>query len=398
MSAKETPVRKITRPLQVVERSIKRRLAARLRKSGFSTNIRKENIPTELEKDVIRFRHLQQRNERLTKSATFITESLGELLNFFAAGTEIEPEKITPRLQLIASGTMESRLFRLASLTWSIPVSEGYGRRMRFLVWDESNGKLIGLMAIGDPVFNLHVRDNLVGWDAAGRKDRLVNIMDAYVLGALPPYNQLLAGKLIACLVRTKEVRDAFDDKYGMTKGIISGERKHAKLVMVTTTSALGRSSVYNRLRLAGTQYFEPIGFTAGFGHFHVPADLFADMRNYLRKRRNSYSDGNRYGNGPNWKFRTIRAALEMMGTDRDVLHHGIRREVFTCRLAENAYAVLRGEASKPCYSGLLTVKAVSKLTLDRWVLPRALRRPDFVLWKRNNIIDLLTPGKVHAE
>jgi hypothetical protein len=182
-----------------------------------------------------------------------------------------------------------------------------------------------------------------------------------------------------------------------MTRGIISGEKKHAKLVMVTTTSALGRSSVYNRLQVGKTQYFEPIGFTAGFGHFQVPADLFDDMRKYLRKRRNPYSDGNRYGNGPNWKFRTIRAALEMMGTDRDILHHGIRREVFTCRLAENAYAVLRGEESKPDYDGLLSVRAVSKLTLDRWILPRAQRRPDFVLWKRSDMMELLTPCEAEA-
>jgi len=37
-------------------------------------------------------------------------------------------------------------------------VSRGYGRQ-RFLIWDQSNEKLIGLIALGDPVFNLRVRD-----------------------------------------------------------------------------------------------------------------------------------------------------------------------------------------------------------------------------------------------
>jgi len=32
---------------------------------------------------------------------------------------------------------------------------------------------------------------------------RLVNVMDAYVLGAVPPYNMLLGGKLVASLVRS---------------------------------------------------------------------------------------------------------------------------------------------------------------------------------------------------
>jgi hypothetical protein len=46
-------------------------------------------------------------------------------------------------------------------------------------VWDNHNGKLIGITAIGDPVFNLSVRDNLIDRDARARGERLVNIMDA---------------------------------------------------------------------------------------------------------------------------------------------------------------------------------------------------------------------------
>jgi hypothetical protein len=91
------------------------------------------------------------------------------------------------------------------SLTWAVPVSHGFGRRLRYLVWDRHNGKLIGLMAIGDPVFNLSVRDKLIGWNSHARGERLVNIMDAYVLGAVPPYNMLLGGKLVAALIRTRD-------------------------------------------------------------------------------------------------------------------------------------------------------------------------------------------------
>jgi hypothetical protein len=89
-------------------------------------------------------------------------------------------------LQRISGGTWESDLFRLAALTWSVPVSNGFGRRLRYLVWDNHNNKLIGIIAIGDPVFNLSVRDTLIDWDAKARGERLVNLMDAYVLGAGP--------------------------------------------------------------------------------------------------------------------------------------------------------------------------------------------------------------------
>jgi hypothetical protein len=42
------------------------------------------------------------------------------------------------------------------------------------------------------------------------RSGRHANVLDAYVLGAVPPYNRLLGGKLVAAMLRTKEVRDAF--------------------------------------------------------------------------------------------------------------------------------------------------------------------------------------------
>ena len=81
--------------------------------------------------------------------------------------------EIAPVLERVSSETMESDLFRLASLTWSVPVSNGFGRRLRYLVWDDSNGKLIGLIAIGDPVYNLSVRDNVIGWDVHDRGNDL---------------------------------------------------------------------------------------------------------------------------------------------------------------------------------------------------------------------------------
>ena len=74
--------------------------------------------------------------------------------------------------------------------------------------------------------------------------------MDAYVVDAVPPYADLLGGKLVASLIASKEVGNKFQERYGGREGIISGKHKQARLTLVTVTSALGRSSVYNRLRL----------------------------------------------------------------------------------------------------------------------------------------------------
>jgi hypothetical protein len=312
------------------------------------------------------------------------------LKDCFAEGIDIVPANIRPELELIMGGTWQSDLFRLASLTWSVPVSQGYGRRLRFLVWDKSNGKLIGLIGLGDPVFNLKVRDNIIGWSVSQRKNLLVNLMDAFVLGAVPPYNFLLCGKMVACLIRTKEVRDYFSSKYEGAKGIISGKRKHAKLVVVTTSSALGRSSLYNRLTLNGIRYFKSIGYTAGWGHFHVPNSLFKLIRHYLELSGHPYSGNHRFGEGPNWRLRAIRHTMHSLNLNPNLLRHGISREVFLCQLASNANRFLTGKVSQVQYRGLLSVDEVARTAIERWVLPRATRKPEYQNWNRENTLALL--------
>ena len=373
------------------EASLKRRFRKHLRSLGFQKAADGTLLPPGTGKDVVRSIHNAQRTDRLAVSQRFMAERLPKLLKHFASGGDVDPGNIRPKLQLVESNSWEGDLFRLASLTWSVPVSNGFGRRMRFLVWDEHNGKLIGIIAIGDPVFNLSVRDTLIGWDVKARGERLVNMMDAYVLGALPPYNALLGGKLVACIVRSRDVYNQFANAYGKTTGIISQQQKKARLLAVTTSSSMGRSSVYNRLKLNGTEYFAPIGYTGGWGHFHIPDGLFADLRDYLREIGHSYADLHQYGEGPNWRMRTTRAALEALGFDDDLLRHGIQREVFLCRFADNAAKLLRTGKGRPDLSSLLSADDVAALAIERWVLPRSERRPDFKLWKSEDIKTLIT-------
>ncbi len=341
-------------------------------------------------KDVIRKLHTGQRSERLDGSSAFLARAMPTLLQHFADGDEIDPAKIKFCLVRIEAGSEDSDLFRLASLTWSVPVSAGYGRRLRYLVWDEHHGKLAGIIALGDPVFNLSVRDNLIGWNSDDRSKRLVNILDAYVLGAMPPYNMLLVGKAVACLVRSREVYDDFAAAYGGSVGLISGRRKRANLLAVTTSSSMGRSSVYNRLRLNDQTYFAPIGYTLGWGHFHVTDRLFNEMRDYLRSKNHGYADQHKFGEGPNWRFRTIRTALAELGINQAVLRHGIQREVYMCALAKNSANILRTGEGKPNLSSLLRVSKISEQAKERWIVPRAERQPEFRAWRRERILELI--------
>ena len=370
--------------------TLKRRLRRHLTSLGFQKAEDGSLTPPGTGKDAIRTVHNAQRNDRLVVSQKFITERFPHLIKHFAAGDDIDASRISPVLDLVSSGTWEGDLFRLASLTWSVPVSNGFGRRLRYLVWDKHNGKLMGIIAIGDPVFNLSVRDNLIDWNAQARGERLVNIMDAYVLGAIPPYNALLGGKMVACLIRSRDIYDDFAKAYGKTTGIISQQEKKARLLMVTTSSSMGRSSVYNRLKLGGVEYFRSIGYTGGWGHFHIPDNLFADLRDYLRLIGHAYADQHRFGEGPNWRLRTTRTALVALGFNDDMLRHGIQREVFMCELANNALKLLHSGRGKADLSSLLSAEEVAHLAVERWMLPRSQRMPEFRLWKRENIAALL--------
>lgn len=372
------------------EASLQQRFRRHLRSLGFQKTADGTLLVPGTGKDAVRSIHSAQRKDRIAASRKFLADRLPKLLKYFATGDDVVPASVRPKLQPIESDTWEGDLFRLASLTWSVPVSNGFGRRLRFLVWDEYNGKLVGIIAIGDPVFNLSARDNLIGWDVKERGERLVNMMDAYVLGALPPYNTLLGGKLVACLVRSRDVYDQFARAYEKTTGIISRQQKAARLLAVTTSSSMGRSSVYNRLRLGGTEYFTPIGYTGGWGHFHIPDSLFADLRDYLREIGHPYADLHCYGEGPNWRMRSTRVALEALGFKDNLLRHGIQREVFLCQLADNAVRLLCTGEGTPNLSSLLSAEEIAALAVERWMMPRSERRPEFRLWKREDIEALI--------
>lgn len=380
------------------EAQIKRALRKHLRQLGFTKGKDGELVLPGGSKDVIRQLHREQRRERLDAARGFLERTLPKVLHYFADGEQIDPHRIKLALRLVKTGSPEADLFRVATLTWSVPVSAGFGRRMRYLVWDEGHDRLAGIIALGDPVYNLAVRDDLIGWNVHDRAERLVGVLDAYVLGAVPPYNVLLGGKAVACLIRSRDVYDDFSRLYGHTVGVISKKAKHASLVAVTTSSSMGRSAIYNRLRLGDTKYFERIGYTLGWGHFHITDDLFERMRLFLRERDHHYADQHMFGKGPNWRLRTIRAALTELGFDDDILRHGIRREVFITRLTENAFEVLRTGVGTPDVTDLLSASEISDLARDRWIVPRAERgEVDFKGWRAAMIPDLINGSSTQA-
>jgi MrfA Zn-binding domain/Druantia protein DruA len=124
MKHKKTPIFAAFGP----EANIKRKIRRHLKKLGFNRGKNGALEPPSSSKESVRALHHEQRKEILKAEQRFLIGALPNLRKHFANGHEIDPSKVKPRLELIRADTWQSDLFRLASLTWSVPVSAGFGR------------------------------------------------------------------------------------------------------------------------------------------------------------------------------------------------------------------------------------------------------------------------------
>ncbi len=210
-------------PLDGSAATLRSRIIESLRRQGFAIDATGGLTPSgNGHKQAIRELHSEARDAAIERARPGLARHERKLLGYFASGAEVQPHRIAPVLKEVLPDTEDELLFRYARLHWSIPVSAGYGRRLRFLVFDESNGKLIGLFGLGDPVFSLGPRDAWVGWDSQAKRERFRHVMDAFVLGAVAPYARLLCGKLVALLITSDEVRDAFSRRYAGRTSLIN--------------------------------------------------------------------------------------------------------------------------------------------------------------------------------
>lgn len=329
-------------------RDLQRKVRRALRDQGFTLR-RGLIVPPDLtNKQSLRDLHVSAVAHRVARAREGLRRHERRLSNRLAQTAEVDVEAFTPRLVIVEPRSEEELLFRWAALHWSIPVSSGYGRRLRFIVIDDANDKLVGLIGLGDPVFALAARDKWIGWDIATRRDRLHHVADAFVLGAVPPYAHLLAGKLVAMLAASDEVRATWEIKYGGRTSLIAGQARDGRLGLITTTSALGRSSIYNRLRFGpADEVYLSVGETRGSGEFHFSDGLHAAITDFAVEFCEPTAKDARWGTGFRNRREVVKKALPALGFSDRLLYHGVRREMFVCPLATNASEFLRGDTDK---------------------------------------------------
>ena len=204
--------------------------------------------------------------------------------------------------------------------------------------------------------------------------------MDAFVLGAVPPYSMLLAGKLVALLVASNEVRAAFGRKYRGSHSLIRRATIDGRLALITTSSALGRSSVYNRLRYERALLFQPVGYTKGSGDFHFSNGLYTAISDYARRNCVPTAKKSSWGLGFRNRREIIKKCLSKLRLSTEWVYHGVRRELFVIPLAENTTEFLRGDHSR--LSSLdYPAAALVEYFKHRWLIPRSLSDHRYRTW-----------------
>ncbi len=197
--------------------------------------------------------------------------------------------------------------------------------------------------------------------------------MSAQRVGALPPYNEILGGKMVALALTCNEIRRAYKDKYRDYVSIIKGRKLDADLLFITTTSAFGKSSLYNRLKYNGEVVAESLGYTKGSGTFHIPGDLYEEIIQFLASKGFNVARG--YGHGPSRKLKLITHGLRDLGLP-SFEYHGIQREFYLFPLAKNLRQVIQC-GQKPLWIDRDFCNLVDYWK-QRWAVPRAVRMPQW--------------------
>lgn len=211
-------------------------------------------------------------------------------------------------------------------------------------------------------------------------------VADVSVCGAVAPYNNLLGGKLVALLMASEEVRDAYRNRYAGQVSLISSQMagravyRPAELKVLTTTSLYGNgSSQYNRLRLRAADFpvldhdiaWQELAKTAGYGTVHLAPATVRVLREVSERAHRARRVNNRFGEGASPRLRQIREAVETLGIEANtVLHHATPRIFYGCEMHPGAIDELIG-LNPGTEAQSQPARVISGLWRQRWLAKR---------------------------
>ena len=242
----------------------------------------------------------------------------------------------------------------------------------------------------------------------ANRKCKIgSNMMDIIVCGAIPPYNQLLGGKLVSILACSPKVISDYTHRYASQISEIAsrmkGERviRDSRLVYLGTTSlyAVG-SSQYNRIKVplenGRLLEFREMGVTEGYGTVFFSRETTALFSRILELQDGGKRINHVFGEGTSPRFRMISRGLSSIGIRADAfLKHYSPRIVYSIDLTKNTKDYLMGYTDAVDYGfNLDSMEEVTQGTqalidywYDRW-LTRRLTTVDIIQRLNDFVVD----------
>lgn len=220
------------------------------------------------------------------------------------------------------------------------------------------------------------------------------NVLEITVCGAVPPYNELLGGKLVAMLLASPQVCQAYASRYGKIASVIASSmagraiRRKPLLTVLTTTSLYGAGlSQYTRISVPATitdssagnlrVRYEKLGITEGKGSLQFSDPTLREIEVLIRRQKSGPKIHSIFGEGVSPKLRKVRTALELVGCPSDAaLTHGSARAIYGVKLATNAREILLGKEKRPKYilAGSKPDEVSRRIVdywLERWVARR---------------------------
>lgn len=190
----------------------------------------------------------------------------------------------------------------------------------------------------------------------ANRKCKIgSNMMEIIVCGAVPPYNELLGGKLVSMLSCSPIVIKGYTERYQNQVSEIAsrmkGERviRDSRLAFLGTTSLYSSgSSQYNRIRVPFKDgfnlEFRKMGITEGFGTVYFSSETTTALSSMLEIIDGGKRINHVFGEGTSPRFRLINRGLTLLGIKAaSFLKHYSPRIVYSIELATNTNEFLLG-------------------------------------------------------
>ncbi len=363
---------------------LRNKIIESLKTQGFKINPHLR--PKGNEKETLRRVHEQKRKEQLRLHKKFLLNNLNEIKKFSINGKDIQPDKIKLKLIEVKPDSFESRLFFWWNLVWwSLPYDKPIGRQMRFILWDEYHNAPFGLIGLQSPPLASSVRDKYLGLNNGTREYLINQSMYGQRIGALPPYNELLGGKMVALSLVSNEIRKAYEKKYQNRKTLLKKRKIPSRLLFITTTSAYGKSSVYERIKYKGEKVSMFLGFTSGAGTFHLPQELYEELLLFLEQEGIDTKRG--YGTGPSRKLKLVDLGFKKLGLKNitgSYIFHNIKRGYYLFPHIKNLHSVIQKNKRPLWYNR--PFKELTDFWLQRWCVPRSERKKGWRDFNPNKI------------